>query len=129
MEHATMVSLPQWDVELYERENGRGPVKEFIYSLQVQERVWVQNKLDRLQRHALGLGGDYFKHLEQDSYEYRLQSRRGSYRFLYILFDGHKFVILHAFRKKTNKTPRKEIETAKRYRDESLDQVAERRRS
>jgi phage-related protein len=123
-----MEPVPQWVVELYEKENGDCPVKEFISSLQVKEQVRVRNKLERLQRYGLKLGGDYFRHLEEDIWEYRLQSRAGFYRFLYILHGGHTFVILHAFKKKTNKIPRRHIETAKRYRDDYLSRE-ERRKS
>jgi len=114
-----MDPAPRWGVELYEKENGDCPVQDFILSLQVTEQVRVQNKLERLQTYGLRLDGDYFRHLE-DIWEYRLRSRAGFYRFLYILHGGRTFVLLHAFKKKTNKTPRRHIETAKRYRDDYL---------
>ena len=35
-------------------------------------------------------------------------------RLFYFAYTGRQFIILHAFRKKGQKTPRKEIETAER---------------
>ena len=44
--------------------------------------------------------------------------RPGNNRVLYFYFRDNKFVLLHQFRKKTQKTPRREIEKAKAERDD-----------
>lgn len=41
--------------------------------------------------------------------------RPGAHRFLFF-FDSREIIVVHAFRKKTPKTPLKEIEKAKSYR-------------
>ena len=45
--------------------------------------------------------------------EIRLRSR-GEYRIMYVLWHGNKIYVLHAFQKKTQKTPVSEIERARR---------------
>ena len=50
------------------------------------------------------------KHLEDDIWELR----PGNNRILYFYFEDNQFILLHMFRKKTNKTPKNEIEKAKR---------------
>lgn len=56
------------------------------------------------------------KHLEEDIWELR----PGSNRVLYFYHKDDTYVLLHSFRKKTQKTPRREIEKAKAERDDWL---------
>ncbi|MCA1760766.1 MAG: type II toxin-antitoxin system RelE/ParE family toxin [Bacteroidales bacterium] len=58
----------------------------------------------------------FFKHLEDGLYEIRIESGGNIYR-IFAFFDEDKLVILlHAIQKKSQKTPRKEIERAKKLR-------------
>jgi phage-related protein len=45
-------------------------------------------------------------------FEIRIKDRTGISRILYFAHTGRKFVLLHGFSKKTDKTPQREIETA-----------------
>jgi phage-related protein len=53
-------------------------------------------------------------HLEDDIWELR----PGNNRVLYFYHKDDTYVLLHQFRKKTQKTPRREIEKAKAERDD-----------
>ncbi len=58
----------------------------------------------------------FFKHLEDGIYKIRIEAGGNIYR-IFSFFDDNKLVILlHGFQKKTRKTPRKEIERAKKLR-------------
>ena len=52
--------------------------------------------------------------IEDDIWELR----PGNNRIFYFYFKNDTFVLLHQFRKKTQKTPQREIETAKSERDD-----------
>jgi phage-related protein len=54
----------------------------------------------------------YIKHLQGKLWEMRLTGRDGISRAIYITMSGQRVVIVRAFRKKTQKTPRSEIEMA-----------------
>jgi phage-related protein len=56
----------------------------------------------------------YIKHLEDRLWEMRLKGRDGIARSLYVTASGRRVVILRTFVKKTQKTPRREIELARR---------------
>ena len=56
----------------------------------------------------------YIKHLEDRLWEMRLRGRDGIARSLYVTASGRRVVILRTFVKKTQKTPRREIELAQR---------------
>jgi phage-related protein len=56
----------------------------------------------------------YVRHLEGPLWEIRLQGRDRIARALYVTASGRRVVIVRAFVKKTQKTPRREIELALR---------------
>ena len=62
------------------------------------------------------MGQPYVKHIEDDIWELRPLRNR----IFFFYWKDNKFVILHCFTKKTQKTPAKEIERAKRNRKDFL---------
>lgn len=53
-------------------------------------------------------------------FELRTVQGNNTGRSLFFFFDGQKIVITHGFVKKQQKTPAREIERAKRYRNEYI---------
>jgi phage-related protein len=60
----------------------------------------------------------YIKHIEGRIWEMRLRGRDGIARALYVTASGRRVVVLRVFTKKTQKTPRREIEVARRRAEE-----------
>jgi phage-related protein len=56
----------------------------------------------------------YVKHLEGRLWEMRMKGKDGIARAVYVTAVGQRVVVVHVFVKKTQKTPRREIETALR---------------
>jgi phage-related protein len=56
----------------------------------------------------------YVKHLEGPVWEMRMKGRDGIARAAYVTASGHRVVVVHVFAKKTQKTPRREIEMARK---------------
>jgi len=56
----------------------------------------------------------YVKHLEGPVWEMRMKGRDGIARAAYVTAKGRRVVVVHVFGKKTQRTPRREIETALR---------------
>jgi|ERR1700741_2924091 phage-related protein len=54
----------------------------------------------------------YVKHLSGKLWEMRLKGRDGIARSIYVAASGRRVVVLRTFVKKTEKTPRREIEIA-----------------
>lgn len=66
---------------------------------------------------AVGLeriGQPHVKHLQDKLWEMRLTGRDGIARALYVTVVGRRVIVVHAFVKKTQKTPRSAIELALR---------------
>lgn len=60
----------------------------------------------------------FVKHIEEGIYELRAGYDGDIYRVFFIFDKGNIVVLFNGFQKKTQKTPRSEIEKAKRIRDE-----------
>jgi len=56
--------------------------------------------------------GPHIKHVEGRLWEMRLKGRSGISRALYVVVVRHRVVIVRVFVKKTEKTPRREIDLA-----------------
>ena len=54
----------------------------------------------------------YIKHLRDKLWEMRIKGRDGIARVIYVTANDRRIIVLHAFRKKTQKTPRAAIRTA-----------------
>ncbi|MBQ6900909.1 MAG: type II toxin-antitoxin system RelE/ParE family toxin [Firmicutes bacterium] len=63
-----------------------------------------------LQENGRNLPENISKHLENGIWELR----PGNNRILFFFWDGEACILLHHFRKKTQKTPRRELEKAER---------------
>jgi len=107
------------EIHFYRSESDACPVEEFLDSLtgkQAQKVAWVLQLIEDMDIVPV----QYFKKLvnTDDLWEVRVQSGNNIFRFLGFL-DGERLVVLnHGFQKKTQKTPRKEIQVAEgRKRD------------
>jgi phage-related protein len=58
------------------------------------------------------VGMPHVRHLEGKLWEMRLTGRDGIARAVYVARTGQRLTVLHVFTKKTQKTPRKALETA-----------------
>lgn len=113
--------MKRFDVELYEDVHGFCPIATWLKELDrltnkenrsMLRKVYYQ--IERLEMEGLGLGEPIAKHIEADIWELRPIPNR----ILFAVIKNNKILLLHHFRKKTQKTPKSEIEQAKReYRD------------
>ena len=93
-------------------QNNREPVGEFIDSqnLKIQQKIFVY--LELLQENKGRLNYPYSSHIKDKIWELRVDFAKNCYRIFYFVFINREIILLHAFLKKTNKTPRKEIQRA-----------------
>ncbi len=55
----------------------------------------------------------HVKHVDDRLWEMRMRGRDGIARAIYVTASGRRVVVVHVFTKKTQKTPRREIELAR----------------
>lgn len=67
-----------------------------------------------IEQHGLQhLPRESFSHLEDKLWELRIRGQAGIARAIYVAASGQRVVILRAFVKKTQKTPRQELQLAR----------------
>lgn len=112
----------EWSVE-YVEVGDKKPFEDFVLSLPKKERARVFEAINyflQLRNENLPIKESLSKHIEDEIFELRVTLRDRIARNLYFYQKGSKIVITHGFIKKTRKTPRKEIETAKKLRKQYL---------
>lgn len=106
-----------YSIEFYKDKDGNEPVKEYISSLagknDKDSRVnlnKIRDYIKTLSEYGTRAGEPYVKHIEGEIWELRPLRNR----ILFFGYDGNKIILLSHFIKKTQKTPQREIDKAKR---------------
>ena len=108
-----------WQIVYYTDNRGNEPVKAFIDQQSLDARAQIFHVIDLLQTYALTLKPLYVKKITKSGlWELRIHHSSDYYRIFYFAYTGRRFVLLHAFLKKTAKTPRMEINTALKRMEE-----------
>jgi len=120
MRTVTSKNTPRWQVVYYRDRRGRHPVREFLDSLSATDRAKVRNALRLLREFGVLL---QMPHARPVSGHRRLwELRAGAIRLFYFAHTGQQFIILHAFRKKSQRIPAQEIAIAERRMTEILEE-------
>ncbi len=103
-----------WTLEFYVDERGYSPVEAFLDSLDDKTRARFRWSMEQLRVRNVQAREPLVRHLEGDLWELREESRTNIYRIVYFFFSRRRIVFLHGFEKKSQRTPRGEIEIARR---------------
>ena len=107
-----------WQVEFYEKENGEIPVNDFLLSLNEKMRAKAAKEIRILSEYGNRLREPYSKHIQEGIFELRIKFASDISRIFYFFFDGNKIILTNGFIKKTQKTPKEEIEKAIKYKED-----------
>lgn len=110
-------------VEFYETENGNIPLEEFLKMLDVKMRAKLLGIIKILQEKGNRLREPYSKHLDDGIFELRGKVGSDISRVLYFFYYNKKIILTNGFIKKTQKTPKTEIDKAKKYRSDYLERI------
>lgn len=102
--------MAQWELEFYLDARDRDPVGRFLRALPKPQRSKALRQLDLLAAYGPALRMPLVRNIKGDLWELR----PGDTRFFYFLYTGQRIIVLHAYRKKTDKAPKREIDTALR---------------
>ena len=112
--------MPKFEVEFYETPNGDQPAKDFLLLLDKKMRAKMADTISILQDNGYELREPYSKHLSEGIFELRAKVGSDITRVLYFFYVERHIILTNGFIKKTQKTPPKEIERAKKYRADYL---------
>lgn len=117
-----------FNIIFYKDKRGNEPVKEYIQSLFIKDnkdniikRGKIRDYLETLQEYGTRAGESYVKHLDGDIWELRPLRDR----ILFFAYINNTIVLLSYFKKKTQKTPKREIEKAKKYMKDFIERMEE----
>ena len=99
------------------------PVEEFLDSINPKMRAKLYGLMEILQEKGNMLREPYSKHLDDGIFELRCQFGNDIIRILYFFFYEGKIIMTNGFVKKTQKTPKEEIQLAKERRKDFIERM------
>ena len=106
-----------YSVEYFETSDGKRPAEEFILSQPVKMQAKIFMMLEFLELKGPELREPYSKALGDGIFEIRAKVGTDISRVLYFFVIGRRVILTNGFVKKTQKTPKNEIEKAKKYKE------------
>jgi phage-related protein len=103
-----------WKVLFWVDDSGDSPVRSFLRSLDQQTRARFGWSIEQLRIRNVSAREPLVKKITSSLWELREESQTNIYRVVYCFVSGRRIVLLHGFQKKTQRTPRGEIEIAER---------------
>ena len=105
-----------YSIDFYTDASGDVPMQEYLDSLTNKMRAKTFRSMQLLREFEPELRAPNTKPFEDGIFELRTSQGSIAGRCLFFFYDGDVIVLTHGFVKKTQKTPRKEIDRAKQYR-------------
>jgi phage-related protein len=113
-----MIRQNKWEINFYFTSRGNCPVIDYLDTLSAPEKAKVDKHISLLEEFGFKLGLPQAKQLKGHSPLREL--RPMPTRIIYFFHHGQRIVLLHAFKKKSNRTPSKEIDIAMNRMNEFL---------
>ncbi|MEO5949840.1 MAG: type II toxin-antitoxin system RelE/ParE family toxin [Candidatus Saccharimonadales bacterium] len=99
-------------IKVYETKSGQTPVETFIKGMQPPAQAKLARLLTMLEEFGAELSMPHSKPLGDSLYELRIRGKQ-EVRVFYIFAVARHIYLLHAFQKKTQTTPKKELTIAR----------------
>jgi phage-related protein len=106
------MAAEEWSIVFYVTQGGDEPVREFLESLDLRTQARFAWSIEQLRIRNVQAREPLVRHPQEKIWELRRESRTNIYRLFYSFLPGWRILFLHGFQKKTQKTPRREIEIA-----------------
>jgi len=99
-------------IRYYNTSSGRSPVEDFLLNLPQQTRLEVTDAIVQLEsgRNLTMPLSRNLSSIARGVHELRFRDKSGQIRVIYFIKKGEAIYLIHAFRKKTQEIPQKELE-------------------
>lgn len=111
----------QFEVVFYETPTGKVPIVDFLESVDVKMWAKITGLMKVLQDKGPNLREPYTKSLGDGIFELRAKQGSNISRVLFFFYIGGRIIITNGFIKKGPKTPRSELELAKKYKKDFIE--------
>ena len=106
----------EYAVDLFENEEGKAPVLDFILSLNPKQQAKIYREIDLLEKFGSELHYPHVDKIKGKKYvglwELRIEFASDIFRIFYFCPSPGKVILLHGIKKKKQKTPRNELDVA-----------------
>lgn len=102
------------EVIFYKGTNGNSPIEKFLKDLTPADRAKVLKCLEEIKTNGFDAAYVEFRHIRKKLWEIKIQSFSIGIRIFYVTIDEDVIVLLHAYKKESQKAPLKEIEIAEK---------------
>ena len=93
---------------------------DFLEELPPEENAKIVASLENVETLGFESPRVNFRQIKGPLWEIKIRTHRGGYRFFYVCIKNNNIVLLHAYKKQSQKAPKKEIETAEKRLNEVL---------
>jgi phage-related protein len=101
-----------FDVVFYVTDRGEMPVLDFLNGLSSKEASKCFTYIDMLVEHGNQLPSNFVKHLQDGLWELRPEFGGQEFRLFYFVVLDDSIVMLHAIKKKSQRTPQRDVALA-----------------
>ena len=108
-------------VEFYYTSDGNSPIEEFLSTLDIKMRAKIVGLMELLEEKGTALRMPYSEHLDDGIFELRCKLGSNITRSLYFFYNNGRIIFTNGFVKKSQKTPKNVITSAKQYRKDFLE--------
>jgi len=114
-----MIYNEKYKVKFYcDSRTGKWPVLSYLKSLDNKKKQKINKYIELLKENDGYLDYPYSRHIKGKIRELRVDFNNSHHRIFYFSFINKNIILLHAFTKKTQKTPKRELRIAeKNYQD------------
>jgi phage-related protein len=102
-----------WKIDFY-----NNSVEEAILNMPPKIQARMLKLLELVEKHGANLGPPHTKPMRDGLFEIRAKAQEGIGRSLYCYLKGQHIIVLHAFIKKSNKTPKPDLDLARKRQSE-----------
>lgn len=111
--------MSNWSVEFW-RKDGESPAHKWFSEQPSKVQAKFAHVFDLLEDKGILVGMPHVRPLGNKLFEIRVEQNTNTYRIIHFAYTGNRFILLHGFQKKTNKTPETELDLAKKRMQEFL---------
>ena len=108
----------RWEIDDVRTGRDRRPVKDFLDGLSKETKAKIYAALEMLAQEGNQLRMPKSRSLGEGLHELRVPHPEGPVRIIYCFLPGRRIMLLHAFVKRTEQTPRRDLDLAKERRPE-----------
>lgn len=119
-----LLMVEKWKISFYQSSTGNPVVLEWFSKQDAKIQAKFARIFDLLEDKGTMVGMPYVRPIAGKIYEIRVEQSTNIYRILYFTYTNRQIILLHGFQKKTQKTPKKEIDLAEKRRKEFISEEA-----